>query len=123
MILGGADHPSLNRDVVTLLTAAQSGFREVQLTASGTEYASYSTEWGDASDVVATTNASIVVWADTPITLLVEARPITLERAGAAVGSLHFSAGTQSVEVPLELESEIDDPGAWWRLTHPAQLF
>ena len=123
VILGGDDHPSLNRDVVTLLTAAQSGFREVQLTASGTEYASYSTEWGDASDVVATTNASIVVWADTPITLLVEARPITLERAGAAVGSLHFAVGTQEVEVPLELESEIDDPGAWWRLTHPAELF
>lgn len=123
VILGGDDHPSLNRDVVALLSTAQSGFREVQLTVEGTEYARYSTEWGDASDVVATADATIVAWADTPITLLVEARPITLEQAGVAVGSLLFTVGTHTVDVPLELENEIDDPGGWWRLTHPAELF
>jgi len=63
--------------------------------------------------VVATVDATIVAWADTPITLLVEARPITLEQAGVAVGSLLFTVGTHTVDVPLELENEIDDPGGW----------
>lgn len=123
VILGGEDHPSLDVDVLALLETAQSGFHEVQLTAAGTVYASYSTDWGDRSDVVSTTSASVVVWSDTPVSMLVEARPVTLERAESEVGTLEFTVGAQHVEVPLELESEIDDPGAWWRLTHPSELF
>jgi D-alanyl-D-alanine carboxypeptidase (penicillin-binding protein 5/6) len=123
VILGGDDHPSLNVDVLALLATAHSAFHEVQLTTAGTTFASYSTEWGDTSDVVSTTGASVVVWADTPISILVEAKPITLAEADAAVGTLEFTVGSQHVEVPLELESEIDDPGAWWRLTHPTELF
>ena len=29
----------------------------------------------------------------------------------------------QTIAVPLELTDTIDDPGAQWRLTHPAELF
>jgi D-alanyl-D-alanine carboxypeptidase (penicillin-binding protein 5/6) len=123
VMLGGADHPSLDRDIRTLLATAQSGFHEVALTAAGADYASYSTLWGDKSDVVATKNASVVIWADTPITLLVQAAPVTLEPAGTDVGSLSFSVGTRTIEVPLELKSGIEDPGVWWRLTHPTELF
>ena len=123
VMLGGKDHPSLDQDIRELLATAQSGFHEVALAVAGTDYASYATPWGDESDVVATTSASIVLWADTPVTLLVQAQPVTLEAAGTEVGSLSFTVGTKTVEVPLKLESEIDDPGAWWRLTHPTELF
>ena len=123
VILGGEDHPSLDVDVLALLATAQSGFHEVELTAAGATYATYSTEWGDESDVVSATSSSVVVWADTPISVLVEARAVTLEEADAEVGTLEFTVGSQHVEVPLELASEIDDPGPWWRLTHPTELF
>lgn len=123
VMLGGVDHPKLDQDIRELLATAQSGFHEVALTTAGTNYASYSTAWGDESDVVATESASVVLWADTPITLLVEATPVTLVEAGTDVGTLSFSVGTRTIEVPLELTSEIDDPGVWWRLSHPADLF
>ena len=123
VMLGGIDHPSLDQDIRALLDTAQSGFHEVSLTTAGTNFASYSTPWGDKSDVVATTDASVVLWADTPITLLVTAAPVTLDEAGTDVGSLSFSIGTQTIDVPLELKSEIDDPGVWWRLSHPTELF
>jgi D-alanyl-D-alanine carboxypeptidase (penicillin-binding protein 5/6) len=123
VMLGGKDHPSLDEDIRKLLTTAQSGFHEVSLATAGANFASYATAWGDRSDVVATESASIVLWADTPITLLVQAAPVTLDEAGTAVGSLSFSVGTRTIDVPLELTSEIDDPGAWWRLTHPGELF
>jgi D-alanyl-D-alanine carboxypeptidase (penicillin-binding protein 5/6) len=123
VMLGGVDHPHLDQDIRELLATAQSGFHEVELTTAGTNFASYSTAWGDRSDVVATTGASVVLWADTPISLLVQAAPVTLDEAGTEVGSLSFSVGTRIVEVPLELKSEIDDPGTWWRLTHPGELF
>ena len=123
VMLGGEDHPSLDQDIRELLATAQSGFHEVVLTTAGSNFASYSTAWGDESDVVATESASLVLWADTPVTLLVQASPVTLDEAGTDVGSLSFSVGARTVEVPLELKSEIDDPGAWWRLTHPSELF
>lgn len=123
VVLGGIDHPSLDADVTELLATAREGFHEVALATAGTDYASYSTAWGDSSEVVATEDASVVVWSDTPVSLLVQARPLTLDKAGAKVGSLSFTVGEQTIEVPLALASEIDDPGPWWRLTHPAELF
>lgn len=123
VMLGGDTHPSLDQDIRELLATAVTGFHEVSLTTAGTDYASYSTPWGDGSELVATQSASVVLWADTPVTLLVEAQPVTLIAAGSEVGSLSFTVGTRTIEVPLELESGIDDPGAWWRLTHPAELF
>jgi D-alanyl-D-alanine carboxypeptidase (penicillin-binding protein 5/6) len=57
------------------------------------------------------------------VSLLVAARPVTLATSGTEVGALSFTIGNQTVEVPLALASEIEDPGPWWRLTHPIELF
>jgi D-alanyl-D-alanine carboxypeptidase (penicillin-binding protein 5/6) len=123
VMLGGQDHPSLDRDVSALLTAAQTGFHEVTLVSTGDDVASFSSNWGDSSQVVATADSSAIVWSDTPITRFVDVRPVTLENAGVDVGKLTFTVGDRVIEVPIELESTIDDPGAWWRLLHPDELF
>lgn len=123
VMLGAKDHKVLDADVVTLLMSVKPGFQEVVLATTGQEYGSYATVWGDESDVVAAEDASVVVWADTAISLLVTARPITLGAKGEDVGSLNFTVGTSTIEVPLELEETIDDPGPGWRLSHPTELF
>ncbi len=123
VVLGGADHPTIDRDILSLLAGVASGFHEVVLTTAGEDYGSYTSEWGDKTDVVSTADATVVLWADTPVSLLVEARPITLDPAGTDIGTLHFTAGTQKVDVRLEINKTIDDPGPWWRLTHPTELF
>ena len=123
VMLGAKDHKVLDKDVVTLLASVKPGFQEVVLAAAGQEYGSYTTLWGDESDAVAAEDASVVVWADTPISLLVTARPVTLGTKGEDVGTLNFTVGSDTIEVPLELESTIDDPGPGWRLSHPTDLF
>lgn len=123
VMLGGKDHPSLDRDIQTLLTTAQTGFQEVRLTTMGEEVAGYASDWGDTSSVVATADTVVVVWSDTPISRFVDVVPVTLEKAGVDVGKLTFSVGDRTIEVPIELTTTIDDPGAWWRLTHPDELF
>jgi len=123
VMLGAKDHKVLDADILTLLQSVKPGFQEVELAAAGQEYGSYSSRWGDESDVVAAEDATVVVWADTAISLLVTARPVTLGVKGEEVGSLTFTVGTATVEVPLELESTIDDPGPAWRLSHPTELF
>jgi D-alanyl-D-alanine carboxypeptidase (penicillin-binding protein 5/6) len=73
--------------------------------------------------VISTADLSVTVWSDTPIARFVDLRPVTLEKAGVDVGKLTFSVGDRTMEVPIELTATIDDPGAWWRLTHPEELF
>jgi D-alanyl-D-alanine carboxypeptidase (penicillin-binding protein 5/6) len=47
---------------------------------------------------------------------------VTLAKAGAPVGELDFTIGSNVVTVPLVLSRSIDDPGVWWRLTNPTRL-
>jgi D-alanyl-D-alanine carboxypeptidase (penicillin-binding protein 5/6) len=122
VMLGGETHKILNVDVLTLLQGVQASFHEVILASAGQEYGSYTTEWGDSSELVATKDASVVVWGDTPVALMVEAPDVTVAEAGTDVGMLNFTIGTETREVPLELADSIDDPGGSWRLSHPAAL-
>lgn len=78
---------------------------------------------GDASTAVAASTLSVVVWAATPITVELTSEPIQLANAGTEVGALRYTVGDRTLEVPLELTATVDDPGAWWRLTHPLELF
>ena len=123
VMLGGTDHPSLNRDIQSLLTGVAAGFHEVVLTSEGQDFGSYSSPWGDGASLLATKSATTVVWSDTPVSVLVEAQQVTLDAAGTDVGTLTFTIGTTVISVPLELSETIDDPGPWWRLTHPDKLF
>lgn len=123
VMLGGKNHPSLNLDITALLATVQAGFHEVQLVTTGDDVASYTTLWGDSSQVVATETVSMVVWSNTAITRFIDVKPVTLAPAGTDVGSLTFTVGDRTVEVPIEVESTLDDPGSWWRLTHPGELF
>ena len=123
VMLGGANHPSLDRDIQALLATAQLGFQQIDLVSTGDEIAIFTSDWGDTSRVVATADSSVVVWSDTPISRFVDVRPVTLAAAGTDVGKLTFTVGTRTIEVPIELTRSIDDPGVWWRLTHPDELF
>ena len=123
VMLGGKDHPSLDKDIQALLATAQLGFQQIHLVSTGDNIASYTSDWGDTSPVVATADSSVVVWSDTPIARFVDVQPVTLAAAGTEVGKLTFTVGTRTIEVPIALTKPIDDPGVWWRLTHPDELF
>jgi len=123
VVLGGPDHDTINAAIRSLLAEVDAGFREVQLTTAGQEFASYETPWGDAASAVAAEDASVAVWSATPVTVDVTVDGLRLAEAGSEVGSLVFTAGTRTVTVPLRLSATIDDPGPWWRLTNPAELF
>jgi D-alanyl-D-alanine carboxypeptidase (penicillin-binding protein 5/6) len=123
VVLGGPDHSAVNSAVRSLLESVVGGFHEVTLATAGQSFASYSTAWGDTTDVVAAQDRSMVVWSDTPITATVTTDDIAVVESGTGVGSVSFVAGTQQVDVPLVTTESIEDPGAGWRLAHPGELF
>lgn len=123
VMLGGEDHDELNAHILALLATVTPGFQQVVLTSAGEPFASYTTPWGAAADAVAAQSASALVWSGTPVSAIVEAKTVGLAEQGSTVGSITFVAGDRRVKVPLHLDSRIEDPGIWWRLTHPADLF
>ncbi len=123
VVLGGPDHDTIDAAIRGLLTQADAGFREVTLVEAGHVFAEFDTPWGDDATAVAADTATAVAWAGSPITLDVAAHNPGLAEDGAEAGSLTFDFGEYSVSVPLEVEGTIDDPGPWWRLSNPLELF
>ena len=121
--LGGPDRPTLNEGISALLVGTVAGFQSVELVKAGQPVAEYETLWGDDSTAVAAESRSVVTWAGSSITALVESEAVLYGEAGQDVGQISFAVGNQIVTVPIELDSKIADPGPWWRLSNPFALF
>ena len=125
VVLGGDTHSELNSAISALIESVQTGFHEVVLAEEGAVFGSYTTQWGDVSDIVAERAASVLVWSDSPIAGAATAKDVQLGRAGDEIGEVSFTIGTATpttVTVPLELQHTITDPGPAWRMGHPGQL-
>ena len=101
----GPKHDILDADVSELLASIQATFHVVSLTDAGEKFANYETEWGQSSTAIAATTASVVVWGDTPVEMQVNADQVGTGEAGGDVGEVVFTAGEQTVTVPLELSA------------------
>lgn len=125
VILGADNHTVLNDAVVSLLQSVPAGFHQVTLATAGQTVGSYSTAWDEAAKVVVSSDASVLVWQDTPITVASHARAIDAGAAGSTVGTLSYTVGAgaeggaTTIDVPLALDSDIAPVTPWWRLTNP----
>ncbi|WP_104129118.1 D-alanyl-D-alanine carboxypeptidase family protein [Cryobacterium sp. Y57] len=125
VVLGGDTHSKLNSAIAALIDSVQPGFHEVVLAEEGAVFGSYTTPWGDVSDIVAERAASVLVWSDSPISGTVTAKDVQLGHAGDEVGEVSFTIGAATpttVTVPLELQHTLADPGPAWRMGHPGEL-
>ncbi len=125
VMLGGDTHSELNSAISALIQSVQPGFHEVVLAEVGAVFGRYTTEWGDASDIVAERAASVLVWSDSLIIGAATAADVQLGRSGDDVGEVSFTIGTEeatTVTVPLELQHTLTDPGPAWRMGHPGEL-
>jgi D-alanyl-D-alanine carboxypeptidase (penicillin-binding protein 5/6) len=120
--LGARNHEELDADVRTLLESVVANYSEVQLATAGQVVGKYTTEWGETADIVVAEDSSDVMWSKTPVHALVETHELTTGEAGDEVGTLSVDVGEETVEIPLELATAVEDPGPWWRLTHPVPL-
>jgi D-alanyl-D-alanine carboxypeptidase (penicillin-binding protein 5/6) len=123
VVLGGTDHPTLDRAITGLLASVKAGFHEVDVSDVGEDFADYETAWGQTASAEAGAEAVLLTWSDTPITAAVTAEPVHVTAAGAHVGDVTFTAGVRTITVPLVLSNALTDPGPGWRLTHPGELF
>lgn len=121
-VLSAPDHPSIEAAVRALLPDVVEGFHELDLVEAGDVFASFETPWGDTSNAVASSGHSVVAWSDAPVSVVLQVDEVRSAVAGTDVGTATFTVGDERVTVTLELDATIDDPGPWWRLSHPAEL-
>lgn len=123
VVLGGPDHDRINRDIRDLLKTALANFTEVEVAADDEPFATYRTVWGAETQAVAAERVTLLTWAGEPVLAEVTTTEIRTGEAGTDVGRVVFTSGPSSAVVDLELATDLDDPGPWWRLTNPGLLF
>lgn len=105
-----------------LLASLSAGFHDVDVAREGTSVGDYATAWGASAEMLMASDATVFTWSDTPIEVDMVTRPLSTGRAGEVVGSLTWTAGTETATTDLVLSDDIALPDAWWRLTHPFEL-
>lgn len=123
VVLGAPDSARLADAVRSALETARAGFTVAALAALGEVFGEIRTPWGESAALVAAEPASALVWSDHPVSTLVSTEPVTRADAGDRIGTATFVVGSTTVEVPLVLDTAIDGPDPWWRLTNPLAVF
>lgn len=122
VVLGGPDQGSVRDAVLSMLATAIAGFQTVELAPAGQVWGEYSTDWGDTARAVTAHAITAVLWNGADIELQHELTEIRLAEPGTDVGDLTFTVGDRTFRTDLVLDAAIDDPGPWWRLSHPFEL-
>ncbi len=121
--LGQPNDQTRDAETSRLLTEVTAEASTPTVLPAGTVVGTVTTLWGTSVQIVTDADASLLLWngATAPVTSdlsLGDARA-----AGAAVGTVSTKGPIDSASSGVHLAAEIPDPDAWWRLTHPLQLF
>jgi D-alanyl-D-alanine carboxypeptidase (penicillin-binding protein 5/6) len=122
VLLGGTSHDAVDGEVSAWLTSIEAGFQQVVVGGADRDVGSVSTPWGSSARLVMQSNASLRIWSDTAIEVAMTPPTVTSAVEGEQVASVTWRAGPNSASVPVVLDATIEEPDAWWRITHPAEL-
>ena len=78
---------------------------------------------GTRSDIVTAADAQVVLWNGETAGSEVELSLGDARAADDEVGSVTVTGPLDEATVAVRLDGAISEPDAWWRLTHPLQLF
>ncbi|MDR7110577.1 D-alanyl-D-alanine carboxypeptidase (penicillin-binding protein 5/6) [Microbacterium trichothecenolyticum] len=122
VVLGGFTRANVNHDVMRLIDSIRAGFHEVPVAKRDQPVGTITTRWGESAQIVVSDYATIFTWSDTPITVEMTTTTPKTYTDGEEVGSITWTAGPNTVTVPIEIEGTIVPPTDSWRLTHPGEL-
>lgn len=101
-----------------VLAAAPAGLQTLHVVSKNQTVGRYQLPWGGTSDVVATQDLDVLVWAGTVVRRTLRARALAAPvAAGTTVGNLHVTAGGAAFEVPVANVDQLPAPSRLSRLT------
>lgn len=90
---------------------------------AGSSVGTVETAWGESGAILTSTDASVVLWNGASATSSPAFSVAPEWTAGSSTGTLTLSGPIGSSTVETTLSTTLTGPSAWWRLTHPLQLF
>ena len=103
---------------MALIGAMQAALHVRQVVTRNEVVGAYETSWGSRSDLVATSDVTMVEWPGMILRQQLDARPFVIDRpvgSGTSAGSLHIVLANQQVDVPVVTAGSLDPPGIAWR--------
>lgn len=90
---------------------------------SGTVAGMVDTAWGEQVAIVTAADAAVILWNGGSGTVTTTYALGDSRDSGDEVGTLSVRGPLDGTTVALRLAADIEGPTAWWRLTHPLELF
>jgi D-alanyl-D-alanine carboxypeptidase (penicillin-binding protein 5/6) len=119
VILGAADHDTLDARVPALLSSVRKSLHDLPLATKGQPFASYQTKWGKVGKAVAAQDVTRLVYGQAKVVREAHVTSISGGRRGERVGSVVYVVNGTRISVPLVLDRDVLAAPIWWRLTHP----
>lgn len=123
VVLGQPDHATRDAETARLLSAVSAEASVPTVLPSGTIVGTVTTEWGATAQVVTTSDLSLLLWNAQTAPVASDLSLGDARAADAEVGTVSATGPLGASTTSAGLTVDIPDPDAWWRLTHPLQLF
>jgi D-alanyl-D-alanine carboxypeptidase (penicillin-binding protein 5/6) len=102
----------------TLLRAARTSLQTLRVVSKNQSVGRYDLPWGGGSDLVATQDLDVLVWAGTVVRTALRADAATPPVSPrTTLGSLHVTAGDAVFDLPVANADQLNPPGRLARLT------
>ena len=122
-ILGQPDDETRLAASRTLYAEVEAGLQPVPSVPAGTVAGRVTTEWGEDVAIVTDGDANVILWNGGAGTVTTDFSLGQAREEGADVGTLAVQGPLDATSTTLSLAADIEPPTAWWRLTHPLDLF
>jgi D-alanyl-D-alanine carboxypeptidase (penicillin-binding protein 5/6) len=125
VVTGQPTYDAVWAAVPELLASYEDAFHDVDLTSSqSTVYGEYTSPWGGSARLRAASAPHVEIYGAGTVSVSVDAPSLGSAADGAKAGTATYSvAGGAKTVVPLEVDGALTAPSAWWKLTHPAEVF
>lgn len=123
VVIDQFDRETRDAESRRLLGDLEVALQPTKAIAAGTPVGNVSTVWGAQAELRTKSDANLILWNSASGTQVT-----TLELGddwakGAQVGSLVATGPLNEATTEVVLASELAEPTAWWRLTHPLELW
>lgn len=122
-VLGQPADVVRDSETARLLDQVVAEVSQPQILPAGTIAGIVTTPWGARAEIVTDADASAILWNAAVATTTIDLNLADARTVNAPAGSITLKGPLSAQTVGIHLTSDIPEPDAWWRLTHPLELW
>ncbi len=121
--LAQPDDAARDDETARLLALVAAEVSQPVVLPAGTVVGTVATKWGATSKIVTDADATLILWNAATSQVSTTLDLGDARAAGDAVGTVTVKGPLNTASTDVHLTADIPGPDAWWRLTHPLELF